>query len=197
MSACQRQKILPIRAPTKVSLSSFLFPFHMPFFAPSLLFSPSFIPFFLLSHSEASRLERIRVYVQSGRVSSERINVLWEVSGESGLSLSFNVLFFLVLSPRLCLPARRLPAPLELMLCRTQHGQDNDRILRAYIFCDWNDFPFLFCLLCGNGLFLFSIYTLLSSSQHLLTFFVTGVHYIDSQLSSKWQAENGSAILFC
>lgn len=70
------------------------------------------------------------------------------------------------LSSRLCLPVRRLPAPLELMLCSMQHGQDNDRILRAYIFCNRNYSPFLFCLLCVNGLFLFSNYTLLSSSPH-------------------------------
>lgn len=79
--------------------------FH-PFFFPSCLFPCSFQPILSISLSLFFFSHPLRPGGWRGfgctcgvAESTERINVLWEVSRESGLSLSFNVLFSLVLSP--------------------------------------------------------------------------------------------------
>lgn len=82
ISHCQQREISPIRTATNVSLSSFLcLPSSHPPSLPLALLLPLslfLIPFLLCSHTEARRLERLWVYVQSGRGSTQRINALLE-----------------------------------------------------------------------------------------------------------------------
>lgn len=127
---------------------SFIHSISLPraFFAPSLLFSPSLLPFFLtltLWGQAAGEDSGVRAEWQSLFWKNQcALRGLWRVRP---LSVFQCLILSLSFFSRHCLPARRLPAPLELMLCRTQHGRDNDRILRTYIFVIF-PFPVLFAL---------------------------------------------------
>lgn len=154
MSVCKWRETSPVRAPTKVSLSSFLLLFLVPFSAPSLLFSPSLVsPFLFFSHTLRPGGWRGFGCTCGVAESLLKESMCFERSLESQASLCLSMSYSLPrsLSPRLCLPARRLPAPFDLMLCRTQHGLNNDTSLKAYIwvikiiplfpvllvFCEW------------------------------------------------------------
>lgn len=169
---------------------SLFHPFLVPFSAPSLLFSPSLVSSFLF-FSHTLRPGGWRGFGCTCGVAESLLkeSMCFERSLESQASLCLSMSYSLPrsLSPRLCLPARRLPAPFDLMLCRTQHGLDNDPSLKAYI---WVIkiiplFPVLLVFLRTDRSC--SVFTLLPerlASLYLLTSFFS-VHYIESQLCGK------------
>lgn len=110
-----------------------LYPFYFPSSCLSLLLqSYSLHLSFSFFFSHTLRPGGWRGFGCTCRVAESLLkeSMCFERSLESQASLCLSVSYSLSFS---LLSARRLPAPLELMLCRTQHGLDSDRILSSYI----------------------------------------------------------------